>query len=56
MTRVRLADYSYEKHFGGVYYVFLRGVDPDMGPDYGVYRDRPSEELVKKLCRELIEI
>jgi len=53
--KVRLADYSYEKHFGGVYYIFLRGVDPDMGPDYGVYRDRPSEELVKKLCRELID-
>jgi exodeoxyribonuclease V beta subunit len=53
---VRLADYSYKKHFGGVYYIFLRGVDPDMGPDYGVYRDRPAEELVRRLCRELIEI
>ncbi len=54
--KVRLPDYSYDEHFGGVYYIFLRGVDPSVGPDYGVYRDRPSGELIELLCNELIEI
>jgi len=54
--KVRLPDYSYDEHFGGVYYIFLRGVDPNMGPDYGVYRDRPSEDMIETLCNELIEI
>jgi exodeoxyribonuclease V beta subunit len=37
-----------------VFYVFLRGVDPDRGPDYGIFRDRPSAGLVEALARELI--
>ena len=53
--RLRLPDYRYEKHFGGVYYIFLRGVAPEMGPDFGVYRDRPSEELMEALCRDLLK-
>ena len=53
---VRLGDYNYEEHFGGVYYIFLRGVDPDTGPQYGVYRDRPSVELIEILCEELIDL
>ncbi len=52
--QLRIPDYSYEKHFGGVFYIFLRGVEPKIGPDYGVYRDRPSGELIEKLCSELI--
>ena len=54
--KVRQGDYSYEKHFGGVFYIFLRGVDPKMGPQYGVYRDRPSEEFIDILSRELIAL
>jgi len=54
--QVRLPEYTYEKHFGGVFYIFLRGIDPDMGPDFGIYRDRPSAELITELCRELIDI
>jgi exodeoxyribonuclease V beta subunit len=52
--RNRLGDYDYEKHFGGVFYVFLRGVDPERGPDFGIYRDLPRKELVEALSRELI--
>ena len=44
----RLPDYSYEKHFGGVFYVFLRGLDP-MDPSRGIFRDRPTTETVKSL-------
>lgn len=27
--RHRIADYDYERHFGGVIYLFLRGVDKE---------------------------
>jgi exodeoxyribonuclease V beta subunit len=53
--RLRMADYHYEKHFGGVYYIFLRGVYPEMGPDFGIYRDVPSPELMSALREGLIE-
>ena len=51
---MRLPDYRYDTHFGGVYYCFLRGMDPAWGPAYGVYRDRPSAELIIALTRNLI--
>jgi exodeoxyribonuclease V beta subunit len=52
--KLRLPDYTYEKHFGGIYYIFLRGIDPHMGPDFGIYRDRPPGKLITALCGELI--
>ncbi|MBW1887003.1 MAG: exodeoxyribonuclease V subunit beta, partial [Deltaproteobacteria bacterium] len=52
---VRLPGYNYDKHFGGVYYLFLRGIDPDKGVDFGVYRDKPSGELINELCSHLID-
>lgn len=52
--RLRLPGYNYETDFGGVYYIFLRGVDPGRGPDFGIYRDRPSGELIDQLCTNLI--
>ena len=39
---VRQPGYDYEKHVGGAFYLFLRGVDPEAGMDRGVYFDRPS--------------
>ncbi|MBN2514655.1 MAG: exodeoxyribonuclease V subunit beta [Deltaproteobacteria bacterium] len=51
--RLRLPGYDYERHFGGIFYVFLRGVDP-LNPHVGIYRDRPSEELIGELCEQLI--
>ena len=53
--RLRLPGYSYKDHFGGVFYVFLRGVDPNMGAGFGVYRDLPSPDLMKALRYEMIE-
>ena len=47
--RLRLgADYAYERHFGGVFYVFLRGVDPTQ-PELGIFRDRPPRERIEAL-------
>ncbi len=47
---LRLPDYRYADHFGGVCYVFLRGIDPDR-PQLGVYRDRPAEARIHRLAQ-----
>jgi exodeoxyribonuclease V beta subunit len=54
--RLRLPGYSYEKHFGGLYYLFVRGMDPDKGSHFGVFRDRPSEVLIDDLAEALIGV
>lgn len=53
--RLRLAGYDYETHFGGVYYVFLRGVDPAKGAHFGVFRARPSGALIKEMAAQWID-
>ena len=53
--KLRIPDYDYETHFGGVFYIFLRGVDPDKGSQFGIYRDRPSTKLIDELCTGLIK-
>lgn len=47
----RIPGYDYERHFGGVFYLFLRGMRPEHGPRYGVFHDRPERELVTDLGR-----
>jgi exodeoxyribonuclease V beta subunit len=50
--RRALPEYCYERHFGGAYYIFLRGVDGKReagGALHGVYADRPPEALVQEL-------
>jgi exodeoxyribonuclease V beta subunit len=54
--RSRLPDYGYETHFGGAYYVFLRGVEPELGPDFGIYRMRPSSDRIESLRAELMDV
>ncbi|WP_034916677.1 exodeoxyribonuclease V subunit beta [Erwinia sp. 9145] len=46
--RHRLADYDYEQHFGGVIYLFLRGVD-GASDDSGLFRTRPDAEFIAAL-------
>jgi exodeoxyribonuclease V beta subunit len=53
--RLRLPGYDYDQHFGGVFYIFLRGVDRDLGPEYGIFRDRPARRLVEALRETLID-
>lgn len=43
--RHRISDYDYERHFGGVIYLFLRGVDGE-DPQQGIYATRPDGELI----------
>lgn len=45
----RLPGYRYQTDFGGVFYLFLRGIDPRYGAGFGVYYDRPSEALILDL-------
>lgn len=52
---VRDRSYSYEEHFGGVIYLFLRGVSADR-PGCGVYFDRPAAPLVAELTACLIDL
>ena len=54
--RLRAQGYDYDRHFGGVFYVFLRGVDPGKGPEFGVYRDKPRRSLIEALSEELIGV
>ena len=38
----RLPGYDYERHVGGAFYLFVRGIDPAAGMRRGVYFDRPT--------------
>jgi exodeoxyribonuclease V beta subunit len=47
--RNKLGDaYDYRRDFGGVFYLYIRGVDPG-NPGYGIFYDLPSPELVEDL-------
>jgi exodeoxyribonuclease V beta subunit len=49
----RLPGYDYDRHFGGVYYLFLRGMAPEHGGGNGVFFDRPSRQLIEHLSGAL---
>ena len=51
---VRVSGYRYDRHFGGVFYVFLRGVDPQYPPGNGIFTDRPAAELIEALDQALV--
>ncbi|MCE9678827.1 exodeoxyribonuclease V subunit beta [Shewanella sp. AS1] len=46
--RLRLPDYHYETHFGGCYYLFLRGMSA-VHPGCGIFFDKPPEALITAL-------
>ncbi|MGD0950521.1 MAG: exodeoxyribonuclease V subunit beta [Candidatus Binatia bacterium] len=52
LTR-RLPGYDYDRHFGGVYYLFLRGMAPEHYGGNGVFFDRPSRQLIENLSEAL---
>lgn len=45
----RLPDYDYETHFGGVRYLFVRGMQPDEAMS-GIYQNRPDLAKVEALA------
>ena len=50
----RVRGYSYIKDFGGIFYVFMRGVDPAYGSDFGIYFDLPNKEIMNRLGTALM--
>ncbi len=51
---LRMPGYAYDRHFGGVFYIFLRGIDPAR-PDCGSFYDRPSARAIHDLARLLAD-
>ena len=49
---VNLKDYSYKSNFGGIYYLFVRGINSSNSN--GVFFDLPDEEIMQKLDKLLI--
>ena len=47
--QTRLPDYNYQQHFGGVRYLFVRGMQPDVAMA-GVYEDKPELEKINALA------
>ena len=45
----RLPGYDYERHVGGAFYLFVRGIDPAAGMRRGVYFDRPTAACLHAL-------
>ncbi len=52
---LRVKGYDYASHFGGVIYVFLRGVNPQRGEECGIFRDTPPVEMINELTACLIK-
>lgn len=46
-------DYDYNSHFGGVYYLFLRGMSPLHEPGTGVFFHRPEFDCIDALAKLL---
>lgn len=52
--RRRVAGYDYDRHFGGAWYLFVRGMHPDY-PGRGVFYDRPSADFIRELGDAVID-
>ena len=52
--RLRNPAFRYEAQFGGVLYIFIRGIDHHRNPETGIYFDRPKAALINALGRALI--
>ena len=49
LLKQRLPDYDYDRHFGGIIYLFLRGVQANDPERHGIYDHRPSKQLIEQL-------
>ena len=47
--QARLPGYQFSQHFGGSFYLFLRGMRPDQNTAYGVYFESPTEARIQAL-------
>ncbi|MCK5100290.1 MAG: PD-(D/E)XK nuclease family protein, partial [Desulfobacteraceae bacterium] len=49
----RQKNYNYNTHFGGVFYLFIRGMRPKSGSTSGVFYDCPDYEFINKLVNNV---
>ncbi|MGD8763925.1 MAG: exodeoxyribonuclease V subunit beta, partial [Desulfobacteraceae bacterium] len=54
LLRQRKPNFDYEIEFGGVFYIFFRGVMETPNGTYGVFEDRPALSLINRLGKALI--
>ncbi len=54
--RNRDPGYTYDAGFGGVFYLFIRGMRPERGPELGVYFDRPEAAAIARLRQVLVAV
>jgi exodeoxyribonuclease V beta subunit len=52
--RRRKPDFNYDTDFGGVFYIFIRGVDVTLNSTSGVFDDFPPRTLIDRLGEALI--
>jgi exodeoxyribonuclease V beta subunit len=45
----RLPGYAYDRDFGGIMYLFIKGMHPDFGPEFGVFADLPPLARIEQL-------
>jgi exodeoxyribonuclease V beta subunit len=50
---LRLPNYDFVRHFGGVRYLFLRGINP-AAPGHGIFSACPTAEQITLLARTLL--
>ncbi len=48
--KFRMPDYDYNRHFGGVFYLYVRGMD-GLRPDQGVFKMRPELDFIRELAK-----
>jgi exodeoxyribonuclease V beta subunit len=49
LSQSKLEDYDYDLHFGGVYYLFIRGMSQNRNQDDGIFFDRPSKKVIETI-------
>ncbi|MDJ0765406.1 MAG: hypothetical protein QNJ97_20665 [Myxococcota bacterium] len=42
---------DYDRHFGGVYYLFIRGLSPRTGPNAGLFWDKPPRSVIQGMSK-----
>ncbi|MGB5157784.1 exodeoxyribonuclease V subunit beta [Desulfobacterium sp. N47] len=52
--RLKYTDYNYNNSFGGVFYIFIRGVDDLSAPGSGIYYDMPDISLIDALGKAMV--
>ena len=52
--KLRINDYNYEQHFGGIFYIFLRGVETELTQNQGLFEVKPSGNIKNELTKRII--